>query len=65
MIPDLPEIPTFPKLNWSFETDKYYINEEDVDKLLNYGEYELPLYRFEMEIYNKQIEVILKEIINN
>lgn len=65
MIPDLPEIPTFPKLTWNYETDKYYINEEDVDKLLNYGEYELPLYRFEMEIYNKQIEVILKEIINN
>lgn len=63
MIPDLPEIPTFPKLNWNFETDKYYINEEDVDKLLNYGEYELPLYRYEMDIYRKQLGLILKEII--
>ena len=59
MIPDLPEIPTFPKLTWNFETDKYYINEEDVDKLLNYGEYELPLYRFEMEIYEKNFEIIM------
>ena len=64
MIPNLPEIPKFPKLNWSFESDKYYINEEDVDKLLNYGEYELPLYKYEMELYNNQLDIIL-DTINN
>ena len=64
MIPELPEIPKFPKLNWGFETDKYYINEEDVDKLLNYGEYELPLYRYEMGLYSNQLEIILDSINN-
>ncbi len=64
MIPELPEIPKFPKLNWSYETDKYYINEEDVDKLLNYGEYELPLYKYEMRIYSEQLKVIKNNILN-
>lgn len=63
MIPSIPQIPKFPKLNWNYENDKYYINEEGVDKLLNYGEYELPLYRYEMDIYRKQLGLILKEII--
>jgi hypothetical protein len=64
MIPSTPEIPNFPKLTWSLENDKYYLSERDVDTLLNYGENELPLYRFEMNSFNKQLELILNGIMN-
>jgi len=62
MIPSPPEIPKLPKLNWSYENDRYFLNEEDVDKLINYGEYKLPFYRVEMDIFNKQLELILENI---
>jgi len=65
MIPSPPDIPEFPKLNWSYENDKYCLSETDVDKLLDYGENELPLYMFEMGIFNTQIKIIMDKIINN
>ena len=64
MIPFTPSIPSLPVLNWSYEDNKYYLNERDVDQLLNYGENELPFYRFEMDNFNKQLELIIDGIIN-
>ena len=64
MIPELPSIPNLPELTWSLENDKYCLSETDVDKLLDYGENELPLYKFEMDSFNKQLELILNGITN-
>ena len=59
MIPDLPELPPFPELQWELETNgRYSISEEDADRLLDYRDNELHLYRFEIERYQRELETI-------
>ena len=59
MIPDLPEPPTFPELQWELEENgRYSISEEDADRLLDYRDNELPLYRFRIEQYQRELETI-------
>lgn len=62
MIPELPEVPAFPELSWSFEDGKYCISEADVDELLDFGENRLPLLRWEMQSFSRQLEIILKAL---
>lgn len=62
MIPLLPEIPSFPELSWSFENNKYSISESDVDKLLDYGENKIPLYKFELDLYKRQLDIVLQQL---
>lgn len=59
MMPSIPNFPIFPKLNWKYENNKYFLNESDVDKLLNYGENQIPLFEFEMNNYKEQIQIIM------
>ena len=64
MIPNLPELPSFPELQWSLEENgRYSISEEDADRLLNYRDNELPLYRFEIERYQREIEILKVTVI--
>ena len=64
MIPDLPELPPFPELQWSLEENgRYSISEEEADKLLNYRDNELPLYRFRIEQYQRELEILKATII--
>ena len=58
MIPPLPSIPSFPELTWKFKDGRYSIDEADVDKLLDYGENKLPLYRYQMDVYKASLENI-------
>ena len=59
MIPDLPELPRFPELQWmQEESGRYSISEDDADRLLDYRDNELPLYLFEIERYQKEIQII-------
>lgn len=58
MIPPLPSIPSFPQLSWEFNDGRYSIDEADVDKLLDYGENKLPLYRYQMDVYQASLESI-------
>lgn len=63
MIPDLPELPPFPELQWELEENgRYSISEEDADRLLNYRDNELPLYRFEIEKYQREMRIIAESI---
>jgi len=62
MAPTLPSLPDFPQLRWSTDGTNYCIVELDADKLLNYGENELPLFRYQLEQYEKQINLILKAL---
>lgn len=62
MAPSIPSLPDFPQLKWSTDGTNYCIVELDADKLLNYGENELPLFRFQLEQYEKQINLILKAL---
>ena len=58
MIPLLPPIPSFPELTWEFKDGRYSIDEADADKLLDYGENKLPLYRYQMNVYQASLESI-------
>ena len=59
MIPDLPELSPFPELQWMLEENgRYSISEEDADRILDYRDNELPLYRFELEQYQREMEII-------
>ena len=63
MIPDLPELPPFPELQWMLEENgRYSISEEDADRLLDYRDNELPLYRFRIEQYQRELGVIADSI---
>ena len=63
MIPDLPEPPSFPELQWMLEENgRYSISEEDADRLLNYRDNELPLYRFEIERYQRELDILKNTI---
>lgn len=63
MIPDLPELPPFPELQWELEENgRYSISEEDADRLLDYRDNALPLYRFEIERYQRELGIIAESI---
>lgn len=64
MFPSLPELPAFPALEWEYVGGRYSISEEDADKLLDYGENQIPLYRHEIMVYEKSVEAI-KEALRN
>jgi len=59
MAPEAPDIPVFPKLNWSYEDGRYCITEEDADALLDYGENALPLFAHRYGQYQRQMRIIL------
>jgi len=62
MIPALPEVPAFPELSWSFQDGRYCISESDADKLLDYGENKLPLFKWELSSYEKQLTLIVEQL---
>lgn len=64
MIPDLPELPPFPELQWMLEENgRYSISEEDADRLLDYRDNSLPLYRFRIEQYQRELDILKNAII--
>ena len=60
--PHLPEVPSFPELNWKYQDGLYGIDEEAVDKLLNYAENALPLYKHNLKTYEEKVNVIIKAL---
>ena len=62
MIPKLPEVPTLPQLTWTYNDGMYCLDEDSVNKLLDYGENTLPLFRWEMEQYQRKLEIIVQSL---
>ena len=59
MIPDLPVLPSFPELHWELEENgRYSISEEDADRLLDYRDDELPMYRFKIDRYQSELDTV-------
>lgn len=59
MIPDLPEMPPFPELQWELEENgRYSISEEDSDRLLDYVENKLGTYRHELRNYREILSIL-------
>ena len=57
-MPGLPEIPEWPEVTWTFEDGLYCLDEHDADKVLDYLENRMPMYRFEMESYGEQMQAV-------
>lgn len=62
MIPDLPDVPSFPALNWTYQDGLYCLDETNVDKLLDYGENTLPRFRWELKQYQRKLDSILQAL---
>ena len=65
MLPQLPEFPVLPELCWEYKDGRYSLSEEDVDKLLSYFENDIALYKWELEQYEKKLEVIVTTLQND
>jgi hypothetical protein len=59
MVPELPDVPTFPTLHWTYSDGLYSLDEENVDRLLDYGENQLPHFRWELEQYERKLSAVL------
>lgn len=62
MIPGLPEVPAFPELNWTYQNGLYCLDENNVDRLLDYGENTLPHFKWELDQYQKKLEIVLQRL---
>ena len=63
MMPEHPELPAWPKLEWKFEDNgRYSLNEADVDKVLDYWENRIPLYLHDVKVYLDTVDVILQHL---
>lgn len=59
MAPELPNLPVWPEVSWSFKDGLYCLSEEDVDKVLDYLENSIPTYLFELERYRYELDSVL------
>lgn len=62
MAPEAPVIPAFPELTWIYQNGLYCITEEDADKLLDYGENELPIFTYQFEQFTRKLQIILQAL---
>ena len=62
MIPVLPEVPALPQLTWTYQDGLYCLDEQNVDKLLDYDENTLPRFRWELDQYRRKLDSVLQAI---
>ena len=65
MLPELPEFPVLPELCWEYEDGRYSLSESDTDKLLSYFENDIALYKWELGLYEKKLEVVIDAMNSN
>lgn len=61
-VPEMPQFPVWPDVKWSYSDGWYSLDEKDVDKVLDYLENGVPVFRFELEQYEEQLWIVLKGI---
>lgn len=62
MIPDLPNLPEWPQLTWTYQDGMYCLSEDDADKVLDYWENKIPLYLWEMDSYKNKLMIVLEHL---
>ena len=62
LLPELPELPQWPKLEWFYKDGFYCLNEADVDKLLDFHENGLVQFRFQLDLYKKELDAIISHL---
>ena len=65
MLPQLPEFPVLPELCWEYKDGRYSLSEADTDKLLSYFENDITLYKWELDQYEKKLEVVVNTLQND
>lgn len=59
MVPELPEFPSWPKVDWIYQNGMYCLTESDADLVLNYIENDVSQYRFGINQYREQLQIVL------
>lgn len=59
LIPELPELPAWPDLNWQYEDGRYSLSEAEVDKILDYWENQIPMYQYQIKLFKDKLAVVL------
>ena len=63
MLPSPPEAPELPSLHWSYQDGLYGLDEEDVDKFLDFKENVLPGFVEDYKAWVEEVYVVLKNLI--
>lgn len=59
MIPEFPDLPEWPQLQWQLEDNgRYSLDEADVDKVLDYWENQIPYYLYKIKEYRAVMQII-------
>ena len=59
MVPEHPELPEWPKLNWISGDGIQSISNKDALKIIEYWENLIPQYLYEVDVYKKDIAVLM------
>lgn len=62
MVPELPKHPELPSLSWEYKDGRYSISADDADLYLDYGENQIPLYLYQMEVYKEKLDILLEAL---
>ena len=55
---ELPALPAWPDVTWTYEGGKYCLDEADADRVLDYLENRIPAYEFKMELYAGKVRAV-------
>lgn len=62
-LPEIPAPPSFPMgLNWGYSDGLYTLDEEGVDRLLNFRDNEYTSYVYDVETWQMQLDVVKEKI---
>lgn len=61
-IPEAPEVPVFPDLDWSYSEGLYSLREEDVDRLLVFKIKDLPAFGIEFQAWKESVLAIIDHL---
>ena len=62
MVPEHPKHPELPALSWEYKDGRYSISAEDADLYLDYGENQIPLYLYQVEVYKEKLDILLEAL---
>lgn len=62
MLPEVPELPAWPDLDWQYQDGRYSLTEADVDKVLDYWENKIPQYQYEIELFKEKLAIVMDHL---
>lgn len=62
MLPEVPELPEWPDLDWQYQDGHYSLSEADVDKVLDYWENKIPQYQYEIKLFKEKLAIVMDHL---